>query len=114
LGWEWGKSYIEERKERKIPARVITNYYPSVERLVSKDEKELRETKVLPKEKQFSTDMEIYGDNVLIVSFKKEVIAVLIESQSISQSMRMFFEMMWDMLPKNKMINKRDYKRIDK
>lgn len=95
LGWDWGNNYITERVSKKIPVRVITNYFEGVEEFMKRDEKELRKIKILPKDKQFVIDIEIYNNKVLFLSLKKEMMALLIESKTISDSMKMFFEIMW-------------------
>lgn len=54
------------------------------------------EVRFLPKNfKPFESDLGIYGNRVLISSYKKEYFVVVIESAEIAQSFRTMFEMMW-------------------
>ncbi|HBT75087.1 MAG: Transcriptional regulator, TrmB [Candidatus Wolfebacteria bacterium GW2011_GWE1_48_7] len=98
LGPEWIASYIRTRIERGIHIRAIIDSSPTSLQVFSTDKESLRQTKILPSNKHFVTDIEIYGNKVLITSFEKEHWAVVIESETISSMMKMVFAIMWDSL----------------
>jgi sugar-specific transcriptional regulator TrmB len=62
----------------------------------SKNAKQLRQTKLLPKDKfKMRMEMNIYGRNkVSVISFKEEF-GIVIESQIIHDSMRTIFDLVW-------------------
>ena len=99
LGREWIANYIRKRVEKGIANRAIISNALSSSEITSSDATSLRQTKLLPSGKHFVTDIEIYGDKILIVSFEKEHWAVVIESETISAMMKMVFSIMWDGLP---------------
>lgn len=99
LGYDWITTYIRKRIERGIHIKAIIDSSPASRHILSTDEKSLRQTKILPSNRQFVTDIEIYGNKVLITSFEKEHWAVVIESETISSMMKMVFAIMWDGLP---------------
>ncbi|MDO8601725.1 MAG: hypothetical protein Q7R62_01155 [bacterium] len=96
------ESYWRRRTDLKIPSRGIV---PKTPRAVSiftpeKNIKELRHIKLLPRElKTFNNEIDIYGDNVAIISLvKSQEHAVIIRSKTIAQSLRSLFEAFWQML----------------
>lgn len=99
LGHEWIATYIRKRIERGIHIRAIIDSSPTSFQVFSTDRESLRQTKILPSSKHFVTDIEIYGNKVLITSFEKEHWAVVIESETISSMMKMVFGIMWEGLP---------------
>lgn len=64
--------------------------------LLANDKKELRETRLIPKEKYpFMADqINIFGNKMFIASLK-DMIAVVIESDTVAQSQRAIFELAW-------------------
>ncbi len=96
------ESYWRRRTELKIPSRGIV---PKTQRALDiftaeKNSKELRRIKLLPKElKTFNNEIDIYGDNVAIISLvKNQEHAVIIRSKTIAQSLRSLFEVFWEMI----------------
>lgn len=64
--------------------------------LLLKDKQELRETRLIPKEKYpFVADqINIFGNRMFIASLK-DMIAMVIESETVAQSQRAIFELAW-------------------
>ena len=63
-------NYIKKLKPLKIEARGLNNYHPT-------------------------SQIIIYGDKVAITSFKKDLMSTLIENESIANSLRNIFEIIW-------------------
>ena len=57
----------------------------------------LREAKFVPKEKfPFSSDIAIYDNKVAISSLKGKLIGVIIESDSITKTLKSLFYLAWE------------------
>lgn len=94
-GKELSNDYIQKRVRAKIPLRVIGPASKELIELKSKDEKELRQTKILPQE-IFTSDIElgIYSNKVDFINFNKEF-GLIIESKEIADVMKRIFEIIW-------------------
>lgn len=88
--------FIEERANRKINVKLLTNRAPAALALAEKDKMEFRQTKFVPKEFSFHTAMFIYGDKLAVISVnKKPIIGIVIEDTNIVYTQRMLFEIIW-------------------
>jgi len=93
---EYAIEYVRSRVKKKITVRAIAPDDPSTQRFAKDDEKHLRRTRLIPRDKfVFGNEINIYGDKVMIMSLKGELIAVVIESEVTSQTMRSIFELAW-------------------
>ena len=94
-GRELSNYYIYKRIKSKIPLRVIGPVSKELMEIKNKDEKELRQTKILPQE-IFTSDIEIgiYGNKVDFINFNKEF-GLIIESKEIADTMKKIFEIVW-------------------
>lgn len=88
--------YIKRRTEKKLPIRIIAIDSPESRQWAMREEEELRETRLVPREMyNFAADVEIYGNKVAMVSFKKNLFGIIIESEQIAQMQKVVFELMW-------------------
>ncbi len=63
--------------------------------------KELRELRLLPVDaRPFNTEVNIYGNKVAILTFGKEFVGVIMESEEIAATWRMVFEVIWKFVEK--------------
>jgi len=95
--WDWiDEHYIRPRVEKKIPARILMPPNSYVERLLTNAVSTLRRIKVIPKT-QFGPTNEIliYDNRVSLFSYEDDL-AMIIESQSIADTQRALFELIWD------------------
>jgi sugar-specific transcriptional regulator TrmB len=93
---EFSLNYIKERARRKIFERVITEDSPQARQRKKNDKDELREMRIVPKEKfLFANEINILDDWVAVISYK-ELIALVIESKEFTRTMRTIFELSWD------------------
>ena len=63
--------------------------------LQSLDKQVLRETRILPKDITFSTEMYIYDGKMAMLDFNQDVIGVIVESKPLVESQRSIFEALW-------------------
>lgn len=94
-------TYVQKRARRGNKAFVIATDTPAGQNYHQRDEKELRETILTPRT-HLPLDMEIdiYGKSkTLFISFKtEEMIAVLMDSKAIHDTMKVFFNLTWQNL----------------
>jgi len=88
--------YMPERIARKIHLRAIGPHISLTQELKSKDKAELRETRLIPREfGEFEVEINLYGKHKIgIMSFKEEF-GIIIESEKIYRTLKIFFEFMW-------------------
>lgn len=93
------EEYIPKRLEKKIWVRAMAPDTDAMVELAKGDEKELRQTRLLPKEKFISmVSIELYGKHKVLIVGYKENDAVLIENEQIYTVLKSIFEIMWESL----------------
>ncbi len=81
------KWYDKDRVKKKIKARIIaSNKLPKIP---------LSEIRYLPQKYSNPLAINIYGDKVAIILWKKPPLAIVIKEQEIADSYRKYFELMW-------------------
>lgn len=90
--------YIPGRIKRKIKFKQIVFEDDFSVKSKKVDPQELRQTKFLPNNYDFKGSMFIYQNKVAYFSSPKELTAVLIESDDISEMERKKFELLWSKL----------------
>lgn len=97
---QWPKydaEYVQERTKKKIYLRGICPNDKSGEQVHSQDKKYNREMRLMPSDNfDFTNEINIYDDKVAIISFKDELIGMIIESNEIANSQRAIFNMCWE------------------
>lgn len=93
---ERSDEYLKQRIKRKIFARSIAPNTPGTRTFTDKNKEQLRETRLVPADKfNFTNEIDIYGNKTLIMSVQGELLAVIIESESVAKTQRMIFELAW-------------------
>ncbi|MDD3861470.1 MAG: hypothetical protein PHP74_01090, partial [Candidatus Gracilibacteria bacterium] len=88
--------YVEKRAKKKIFLRGICLKDHEGEIVKSEDKKYFREMCLVdPTKFDFTNEINIYDDKVSIISFKTELIGMIIESIEIANSQRAIFNMCW-------------------
>lgn len=94
---EFATRYVKTRTKRGIRVRCIAPDTPATRAWAEHDKEQLRTTLLLPADKfPFSNEFDIYGNKVAIISLKDELLAVIIESESIAKTQRMIFDLAWE------------------
>ncbi len=90
--WKW---YFKERKKKQIHVRAIAADNEAGIEYKSRDEAELRETRLVPQD-QFPLTIEknICGNKLALISMREQM-ATVIESAEIATTERSIFELAW-------------------
>lgn len=91
----WVDNYIKRRTQLGISTRIIAVDSPEAREWAQDARSELREIKLVPNTGNFSADVHIYGDKVIITTYKNNIFGLLIEDANIAAMQRMAFELMW-------------------
>lgn len=92
----YDSEYAEKRAKKQIFLKGICQNDESGKKVHELDKKYFREMRVLePDQFDFTNEINIYDDKVAIISFKEELIGMIIESAEIANSQRAIFDMCW-------------------
>jgi sugar-specific transcriptional regulator TrmB len=92
--WPYLEKYLKRRAKLGIKNRTLSP--PTDYRSGKKDEKLLRQSRFLPKDKfSLPTEVSIYGDKVSLVSMKNQLVGTVIQNQDVANTFRMIFELLW-------------------
>lgn len=87
--------YIPTRIARGIRARILRRPGTNAVDHIRRDPKELRETRILPREFAFPCSIYIYGDEVALLWVKNQVHALVVRGGPVVDLMQVVFEMTW-------------------
>ena len=92
----YDSEYVEKRAKKQIFLRGICQNDDYGKKVHELDQKYFREMRVLdPSQFDFTNEINIYDDKVAIISFKDELIGMILESAEIANSQRAIFDMCW-------------------
>lgn len=94
--WLW--SFPESRKKKNMPFYNIAKDGIRGREVQSKDKEQLRETKLV-QNVEFDTEINIFGNYVAMMSFRRPYAAVVIEDRAIATTMKSTWQLLWNMLP---------------
>ena len=95
LGDTFMTTYPEKRTEKNIYFHCITRKTETSLKLQQSNTKNLRDMRFMRREK-LSTEVNIYGNKVAFISFRKEKpFAVIIEDEGISETLRSVWSELW-------------------
>jgi len=88
--------HIKRRVKRKIHARTIVTNYENFPEHFYHAKTELRSMRAIEsRDFLFKGEINIYGNKVSIISLKKEIIGLIVESNQVANNMRAIFELAW-------------------
>ncbi|HLC73074.1 MAG TPA: helix-turn-helix domain-containing protein [Candidatus Nanoarchaeia archaeon] len=87
--------YRKTRIFKKIKQKGIVNSFEGIDFIKNREWKKLTEIKSLKHLENISTWVEIYDTKVVILTFKKELIGILIDNVEIADMHKLFFDIMW-------------------
>ncbi len=90
------REFIKARMARKIPIRVLTPDTSEARELQKADARCLRETRIIPDAHAFTSETYIYGNNVAMLSFDREIIGFIVRSADFAASQRWIFQELWE------------------
>jgi HTH-type transcriptional regulator, sugar sensing transcriptional regulator len=95
ISWEAEKKWIKRRVKKNIKLKALLLPSQDTETLKSKDEMELRETRILKGAWPFVTSFQLFANKVVIWQ-PKAPLAVLIEDQYMVEMMKSLFDWAWE------------------
>lgn len=93
--------YVKMRVKNEIKVKAIVASDPKTKVYVGLDEKELRETKIIPSSKfPFENEIIIYGNKLAVISHKRgaKLLGIIIDNPVIANTFRSWFEITWSKL----------------
>lgn len=87
--------FIAERIGKHIPTRVLAVDNTDGRALQKSDDANLRSTRLLPHEVDFSAETFIFDNKIAVLDYNTDLIAVLIENSLIYQAQKSIFELTW-------------------
>lgn len=99
----YDEDYVTQRAQKKIYLRGIAPDDIHGQSVHNNDTENYREIRLVPKDEfDFTNEINIYDHKVAIISFKDELIGMIIESSQIANTQRAIFKMAWEFCVKNK------------
>ncbi|NTW46489.1 MAG: helix-turn-helix domain-containing protein [Candidatus Moranbacteria bacterium] len=94
VSWDIEKEWIRRRVKRGVSIKVLTLPGEIPDTLVSRDAREMRETRILRVENPFRSSFMLYG-NKMVIWQPEAPLAVLVEDVYIVRMMKELFSMLW-------------------
>jgi len=95
LDSEWMWDYAKRRTEKGIKAFSIAKEGARAQEVKVNDVEQLRETRFV-KEVDFETEINIYGNKVALLSFRRPYAGVIIEDRTIAQTLKSMWKIVWN------------------
>lgn len=92
---DWMFDYARQRSEKNIKAQCLARDSQTARRIKNLDKKQNRETRIFNKDFDLETEINIFGNRVALLSFKKPYIAVIIEDAAIAKTLLSMWKMVW-------------------
>lgn len=92
-------NYVNRRAAKGISFKGIMRRSKAVDEYMPLNARQKREIKFLP-QADFSTEINIYGDKVAMMSFRENLVGVIIEDKNIAETLRIVWQNLWQALPK--------------
>ena len=102
---KWFAEFKKRRAAAKIKTRLILEDSPEARQRQEEAGKTFSEVKILPKDfiYEMGSGVYIFREKVIFLEYKKDLIAVEVQSKGIANMQRMMFEMVWKELDDKKM-----------
>ncbi len=98
---DYFKKFTKDRIKKGIPLKVILRDTPLARERQRLGPSELREVRLAPENYNYSSVTFIWNHKVAMFSFKDGLIALLIESDELSETQSKMFDFMWETLGKD-------------
>ncbi len=98
-----------QRVEHGIKFYSITKDGPWTRYAMARNDEQLREMKFVEDAADFETEINIYGNKVAMISFRRPYATVIVEDRAISQTLRSSWKLLWQRLPAAPRFDKADY-----
>ncbi|MCH7493032.1 helix-turn-helix domain-containing protein [Patescibacteria group bacterium] len=88
--------FVEKRKKKKIPVRVILRDSEKARERQQSGQKDLRVVRLISDQYQFHGLIYVWNNKIAQLSFQKDLVALVIESEVLADTQRAMFESLWD------------------
>lgn len=95
---DWWPEFLRQRIKRKMPARVIMRESEKAKERQRLGPGELREVRLIPGEYQYHGMTIIWKGKIAMLSFKEDLVALVVESKELAEMQKAMFEVIWDLL----------------
>lgn len=104
LGMDWADGYLKRRVKSDIHVRAIApSSQTLIREFIEKDQAHKSMTKLIdPKKYPFSIEINVYGHNRVALMSAKEEIGLIIEGAESHNTIKLIFQLIWDLLPEIK------------
>ena len=92
-------NFVKRRVEQRLHTRVILRESEKAWERVRLGPQELRQVRLIPARYEHHSFTYIWGHKIAMISLKSEWSVLIIESEELAQTQRMFFNALWDSLP---------------
>jgi ribosomal protein S19 len=89
------EKFVQTRIKNNTKIKVLVVDNKEGRELKKSDKGLLRETKILPKNISFNSEIYIYDGKIAMIDIKDEVIGVIIENEELFRVHRQMFEVVW-------------------
>lgn len=96
---DYWPDFVKERIRKKIPVRTILTESREARERKEIGPQELRKVKIIPADYKHHGLIMVWRKKISMFSFKKEMIALVIESQELARAQKAWFDYFWGMLP---------------
>ncbi|MFA5022189.1 MAG: helix-turn-helix domain-containing protein [Patescibacteria group bacterium] len=90
--------FVKRRLKQKIPAKVILRESALAKERQRLGQPELREVKIIPANNDYHGLIYIWSKKVAMFSFKKDLVAIVIESEELANVQKAMFDNLWNLL----------------
>ncbi len=92
-------NFVKKRVAKGLRTRVILRDSEKARERVRLGPQELRQVRLIPESYEHHSHFFVWGRKIAMISLQHEWVVLIIESEELSQTMKMFFESLWDSLP---------------
>lgn len=87
--------YITQKKKKQVFSRVLVPQSARAKKYAALDESGNRETRFVPKDSPFETEILISGNTIVLFDFRGPI-GVCIESEALANTLKTVFELVWE------------------
>lgn len=88
--------FVEKRKKKKIPVRVILRDSKRARERQRSGQKDLRAVRIISDQYQFHGLIYVWSNKIAQFSLKKDLVVLVIESDVLANTQRAMFEALWE------------------
>lgn len=97
---EFYPEFVQRRVQKKIPVKAIARESAKARERQRLGPQELREIRMIPVSYEHHGNIFIWGSKIAMFSFRKDLVALVVESEELTQVQTALFDALWNALPK--------------